>query len=178
MNHAQLAKFHVLKSQWEKARKAAGRPADAAALSALKLRTIKRDVSSKLFSQRDLDAMVAAFQAEISPGDFDAQMRQQNQPDARRAAALVRCRAACDALSDFSQYARLDKPAAQDLYLDGVAMKLTGHTIGECTVPELEKTAGVIGAHARRLGESLSQHSASVMAAYQAPKMLVPGEDF
>lgn len=167
MNAAQIIKIKTLESQWFKARKAAGRPADQAALDALKLRKIGRVCSSKLYSQDDMDEMVGAFTAEIEPGNFGAQMKQQNQSDARKAAALTRCRLACDALADFSEYARLDKPQAQDSYIAGVARKLTGRAASECSEAELAKIAGVIDAHVARLRAARIAHSKEVAGGWE-----------
>lgn len=86
MNSAQLAKYHITKKQWADARKARGAAADQAALDTLQLRTIGRACSSKDFTQRDLDAMLAAFLAETKPDDLNAQLKQLDQPEARRAA--------------------------------------------------------------------------------------------
>lgn len=94
MNSAQLAKYHITKKQWADARKARGAAADQAALDALQQRTLGRVGSSKTFSQRDLDAMLAAFLAEIRPADFNAQMAQQDQPMVRRLAMEKRLLAA------------------------------------------------------------------------------------
>ena len=86
MNSAQIAKYHITKKQWVDARKARGAAADQAALDTLQLRTIGRACSSKDFTQRDLDAMLAAFLAETKPDDLNAQLKQLDQPEARRAA--------------------------------------------------------------------------------------------
>ena len=86
MNCAQLAKYHITKKHWADARKTRGAAADQAALDTLQLRTIGRACSSKDFTQRDLDAMLAAFLAETKPDDLNAQLKQLDQPEARRAA--------------------------------------------------------------------------------------------
>ena len=94
MNRAQFAKYHTLKKQWADARSKRQMPADQAALDALQQRTIGRACSSTTFSQVDLDKMVAAFMAEIEPGNFNAQMQQQDQPMVRRLAMEKRLLAA------------------------------------------------------------------------------------
>lgn len=172
MNNAQLAKFHVTKSKWSAARKAAGRPGDDAALDALKLRTIGRVCSSKAFSQGDLDAMLAAFQAEIAPGDFNAQMRQQDQPDTRRAALLARCDAACVAMADRScgEY-QFSRPETRARYIAGVAKKLCGQWPEACTEAELGKVAGVLEARVKQLGGAMRAHHAKVSAACAATRV-------
>jgi len=90
INRAQVIKVKTLESQWIKARRAAGRAHDDAALAALKLLKIGRVCSSKDYSQHDMDEMVGAFLAEIQPANFGAQMNQQNQPEIRAALALAR----------------------------------------------------------------------------------------
>ena len=192
MNNAQLAKFHVLKSQWAKARKAVGRPGDDAALDALKLRKIGRVCSSKEFSQHDMDTMVAAFLAEIDPANLNAQMAQQDQPDKRRAALMARCNAACEEMADTScgEY-QFGNAKTRQGYIAGLAKKLTGKWPEACTEAELGKVAGVLEARVKQLKRAMTDHHAKVKTGHAewvatgrpeagAAKsaMLEPGEDF
>lgn len=90
MKLSQLPKYHVNRKKWEEARAARGLPHDEAALDALKLRKIGRVCSSKEFTQKELDAMLAAFLAEAEPADFDAQLAVQEQPTRRKSAVITR----------------------------------------------------------------------------------------
>ena len=154
------------------------------------LRAIGAAKSSKLLSNGELDRVIARIKAEVSPGDFGAQMRQQEQRDTRRAALLARCDAACVAMADRScgEY-QFSKAETRARYIAGVAKKLCGQWPEACTEAELGKVAGVLEARVQQLGCAMSEHLAKVGAAASAavaparatsstPAALLPGEDF
>ena len=158
---------------------------------ALTVRALGAAKSSKLFTNSDLDRVIAAIKAATQPSDFAAQMRQQNQPDERRAAALARCDAACVAMADRScgeyQFATAKTRAG---YIAGMSKKLCGKWPEACDDVELNKCAGVLEARVKQLERAMSAHLAPPGAA-PAPAAagaqagaagtaarLEPGEDF
>jgi hypothetical protein len=90
MKTSQLPLYHVNLKKWEAARRARGLPCDTAALDALKMRTIGRVCSSKQFTQKELDAMLAAFLAADEPANYHGQIALQEQPEVRKAMAIRR----------------------------------------------------------------------------------------
>jgi len=149
------------------------------------LRAIGSAKSSKLFSNGELDRVIARIKAETSPGDFGAQMRQQEQPDRRRAAALERCDRAALAMADGScgeyQFATLE---TRQRYIASMAKRLCGKWPDQCDEADLSKVAGVLEARVKQLARAMSEHVAKVGAAAgisapeAAPADLQPGEDF
>lgn len=90
MKTSQLPLYHVNRKKWETARAVRGLPHDKTALEALMVRKIGRACSSKDFTQKELDAMLAAFLAEAEPANFDAQMANQEQPEIRKSRVISR----------------------------------------------------------------------------------------
>lgn len=84
MSPAQLTKYRVVWSQCRAALQAAGKPHDDRARMALHERAIGRACSSKDFSNREFDLVLAVMLSIAKPADFGAQMRQQEQEDLRR----------------------------------------------------------------------------------------------
>lgn len=155
------------------------------------LRAIGVAKSSKLLSNGELDRVIARIKAEVAPGDFSAQMRQQNQPDSRTAALLARCRAACEALANLSSRYRLSDRASQDRYIGGLSQKLHRKWPERCDERELGMIAGMIEKQVGRERAEAAEHAAKVEAGHSAwvaagrpeaapakPAALVPGEDF
>jgi hypothetical protein len=143
MSPAQLTKY---RAEWAKCRvalKAAGKAHDDRARFALHERAIGRRCSSKDFSQREFDMVLAAMAAISRPADFAAQMRQQDQPDLRR--SDVECRIS-DALvviipgepadsEDFLRHRR-------ERYRQGLVRRMFGTNI--TTDRQLQQLMGVL----------------------------------
>ena len=169
MTNGQLSKFHVLKGQWAKKRTELGRPADDAALAALKVRTIGRDCSSTKFTQDDLDAMIGAFLAELKPADFNAQMDQQDQPGRRRAVLMDRARAACKLMGQEGGEVRLVDPSKAAGYIGGTAQRMFKKWPEKCTEDELRRVVIELEQHAARLVKRMKDHAAGMLANHRAP---------
>src|SRR5690606_9022808 len=132
---AQLAK-------WRDARQTAGKPHDEAARYQMHQRAIGRACSSKEFSNRDLDMVLAVMLAEIAPADFAGQMRIQDQPDQR--AADLR-----------TKIDRLAPTAGIERGREGVAAYfrrwLGGRKIEELDERTLQKIVGLLSRRAKQL---------------------------
>jgi len=101
-----------------------------------------RDKSSKDFSNGDLDAVLARIKALVSPGDFAAQMRQQDSPDLRRASVEARIEAALDVIviAPDPQFAGLRRGN----YLTGTAKRICGKAYCELSDKERAKVMGAL----------------------------------
>lgn len=159
---------------------------------ALTVRALGAAKSSKAFTNADLDRVIAAIKAETQPADLNAQLRQIDQPENRRAAAFTRLRTACTSLAEVSPaHARLGDQGSQDRYLSGLAQRVIGKWPEQCTEADLAKLAGIVEKQLARAGEELAAHREKVLHDHQQwasagrpttpaakPAMLVPGEDF
>jgi hypothetical protein len=82
-------------------------------------RALGHEKSSKSFCNADLDKVIAAFRAVWDDANFDAQMRQREQPDRRREDMVNRC-------WDAARVCMGGDPAPDTImaYLDGTAHKI------------------------------------------------------
>lgn len=81
--------------------------------------------SSTKLTNREFDAVIAAFRAEASPDDFDAQMQVQDSPDRLRTEMLGRCNTAMEAISP--EGTRYGNEQAREGYLATIAKSVDGH---------------------------------------------------
>ena len=114
---------------------------------ALHNRALGRDKSSKVFSNAELDKVIAAFRAVSDGGNLDAQMRVQDSPDVRRASIERRIEAALDVVfvPRDPEFAGL----ARNRYLDGTAKRICGKMFALLTDAERAKVMGALERSAR-----------------------------
>jgi hypothetical protein len=105
--------------EWQRVRdvrKSAGLTCGDVERHALHKKALGASKSSKDFTNADLDKVLATFRAITEPGNLAAQLRAQEQPEARRSALMARARdlaARC-----------VDRPGREGVYLDGMASRL------------------------------------------------------
>ena len=87
-------------------------------------RALGRDMSSKDFSNAQLDKVLAAFRAVSDGGNLDAQLAALDQPENRRAAMVKRCWAAVRTFIDPAADGDYVEPSRR--YLDGTSDRMFG----------------------------------------------------
>lgn len=154
MNLDQIKKYRAEWGKVAKLLKAAGKTAEQieAARHAITLKVCGRAKSSADFTRTELDGVLAKIAAIHSPADFDLQMRQQDQPEDRRALALERCQRACAQLAalDAEEY-RFETEAERARYIAGICRNVIKKELERCDDAELSKVAGILGAQVARL---------------------------
>ncbi len=149
MNTSQLAKYRCHLADWQKARRARSLACDDAARFALHKRVIGRACSSKDFTNAELDKVLAALLAESEPGNLNAQLKQIDQPDNRRASMQARCMAAGAKFITGNDAKHVEIKTVA--YLAGIAKRLGyGANWPLPEVGQLAKVMGVIEAQAQR----------------------------
>lgn len=110
---------------------------------ALHRTALGEDKSSKDFSNRDLDAVLAAFRAVHDGGNLDAQLDQLDQPAHRRAVLLEQC---IDAAGEMHRLgdARLREREARIGYVRGTAKNVVRKEPADCSDAELGKVLGCL----------------------------------
>lgn len=158
-----LAQIKMYRAEWAKAAKvlsAAGRTAEEieAKRLAITAQVCGRAKSSTKFTGRELDRVIAAIKAISAPADFNAQMRQEDQPDVRREAAMAAAVAACQRLHGLdSEHYQLGTEAARRAYIAGVAKRLGVYGIDTCDAAALRRVAGELEQHAARVERRMQQ---------------------
>jgi hypothetical protein len=87
-------------------------------------RALGRDKSSKDFTNADLDRVIAVFRAVSDDANLDAQLRQLDQPENRRAALVKRCQAAAGSFIEGEDEYEIARNV--QAYLDGTADRMFG----------------------------------------------------
>ena len=124
---------------------------------ALTRRAIGADKSSKLFTNRDLDAVLARIKAEREPGNLDAQIALQESPDKRRAFLLTRCDECCGEMFSHGGDLRMAKSEIRAGYIRGTARNVIKKEIDDCTDAEIAKVLGCLEARLVRLKKKCAE---------------------
>lgn len=127
----------------------------------LHAKALGRDKSSKLFTNSDLDKVIAVFRAVWDDANFDAQMRQQDQPDRRAAAVLAQIYAILPYIGV--------NAGLETRYLGGICKRLFGtHSIYHISDAQLYKLFGVLCARVKKLFPA--DRAAEIVAKARAAK--------
>lgn len=119
-----------------------GRPFDDSARHALHAQALGRPKSSKEFTNRDLDKVLAAFASFAAPSDLRAQMRAQEQPTVRREKLQADCRSI---VAQLPKVQAAEEPAAYvESYLDSVARSVAGVVFADLDERDLSKLLGIL----------------------------------
>lgn len=116
MTGAQTAMYFSLWQRIRDVRKAKGLPCGDVERHALHKKALGFPKSSKDFTNADLDKVKAVMLAELEPDNLEAQLKQIDQPEARRSELMAQIRtlaARC-----------VDKPGREGTYLDGMARRI------------------------------------------------------
>ena len=109
--------------------------------------------SSKVFTNADLDKVLARIRGEVDPANLAAQLDLQESPDRRRAYLLERCDECCSEMWSHGNDSRLMKPEARQGYIRGTARAVIKKELDDCTDVEIGKVLGCLEARRRRLVE-------------------------
>ena len=115
----------------------------------------ERTKSSKELSNAELTAVLAKFRSFSRPGDFDAQMHAQAEPEAVLDDLKNRCADAANAILLPKIKDMGHRHSAAGRYVDSTAERLFKHR-GELTAREWQVLCGVLEASARRAPVSRS----------------------
>lgn len=118
---------------------------------ALTRRALGIDKSSKVFTNADLDKVLARIKAEREPGDLDAQIAIQESPDKRREFLLDRCDECCSEMFSHGGDLRMRDPRARAGYVAGTARNVIKKEIDDCSAEETAKVLGCLEARLKRL---------------------------
>lgn len=119
-----------------------GRPTGDAARHALHQQALGAAKSSKHFTNRDLDRVLAVFASFTAPSDLTQQLRAEEQPEARRRHNQTACRELVGRLPQVA--AAADPEAYATNYLDSVARSVTGRTFAELDDTQLARIYGIL----------------------------------
>jgi hypothetical protein len=100
--------------------------------------------SSKLFTNRDLDAVLARIKAEREPGNLNAQMEIQESPEKRRAKVLEGCFHACSEIYNNGGNNSFRDLGTCERYIGGIARNVIKKSVADCTAEELAKVRGIL----------------------------------
>ncbi len=117
--------------------------------------------SSKDFTNADLDKVIATFRAIYDGGNFDAQMRQQEQPDERRRALIGRCWKAMRSFLDFTSENQFQRAA--DGYANATSKRIHGVGLDHLTEAQLAVVMGALERSAA-VKSKKKEHAATVTA--------------
>lgn len=119
-----------------------GRPFDDSARHALHAQALGAPKSSKDFTNRDLDKVLAAFAAFTAPHDLTQQLRADEQPDVRRSRTETAC---LDLVRQLPQVRAAQDPALYAAnYLDSVARSVTGKDFAQLDDTQLARIYGIL----------------------------------
>lgn len=118
---------------------------------ALTRRALGVEKSSKLFTNSDLDKVLARIRAECAPDNLDEQLKIQESPERRRAYLLERCDEVCGAMWSRGNDSRMLKSEARQGYIRGTARNVCKKDLDDCTDAEIAKVLGCLEARLKRL---------------------------
>jgi hypothetical protein len=107
--------------------------------------------SSKVFTNAELDRVLARIKAEREPDNFAAQMALQDSPDKRRASALEACMAAAWEIYNHGGNNFLNDGERRERYVNGIARNVVKKELGDCTAEELWRVRGILLRHVERV---------------------------
>ena len=145
---------------------------------ALTRRALGVDKSSKLFTNSDLDKVLARLRAEIDPADLDAQLALQESPDRRRAYILERCDECCAEMWSHGNDSRMMKAEARQGYIRGTARAVIKRELDACTDADLGKVLGCLEARLKRLKAEVAAKIAAARGAELVPADEEDGNPF
>lgn len=117
--------------------------------AAITLKALGRPKSSKLFTNADLDKVLAAIKAEAAPGDFAAQMKVQDSPEKRRELLLARIRSLSLSVGLNAGH--------ESTYVDGIARRMFGRQYHELEERGLQQIEGILQRRLQQLGGTVEQ---------------------
>jgi hypothetical protein len=131
---------------------------------ALTRRALGVDKSSKLFTNADLDKVLARIKAEREPGNLNAQLALQDSPEKRRQFVFDRCVEMCSRMWSHGADTRLAQVSAQHNYIRGTARNVIKKEVEACTAEDLAKVLGCLEARCNRLEKAAEQSTALARA--------------
>jgi|GEM_PF-2502265 len=156
--------------------------------AAITVKALGKQKSSKVFTNGDLDKVLAVITADRAPADFDAQMRLQDMPEKRVELIMARIRS-------LSLNVGLDE-GHESSYVGGISLRMFGTRSYETlTVQQLGVIEGVLRRRLKQrhltvekiqeIEREAAEYAAEIVAItspeidrQQARKQLVVGEDF
>lgn len=147
---------------WARARKALGLPAGDAERRALTRRACGHDKSHKHLYNAEFDKVLGLLRAESRPDDLNAQMRQIEQGENRKADLISRCWDACRVSLQGNDAEHTSSLCQR--YMSGIAYKLAGRPIdiADLTERDLQKLLGVLDRRARQVERKRAREAAAV----------------
>lgn len=124
-------------------------------------RALGIEKSSKLFTNADLDLVLARIRSELEPDNLDAQLALQENPEKRRDGLLKRCDQCCDRMWSLGCDMRMMHRESRDGYVRGTARNVIGKPLEKCNEVELAKILGCLEARLKRLVERVKERHAA-----------------
>jgi len=110
----------------------------------LHVRALGGRKSSKDFTNADLDKVIATFRAITQPCDFNAQMRQQNQPDRRKSVEVTR-------IGELKHHIGANAGYEAGYVASIVRSNFGTDQLGSLTFEQLKRVAGILERRVRQL---------------------------
>jgi hypothetical protein len=150
----------------------------------LTVKALGKEKSSKLFTNADLDRVLAVIKAATAPADFEAQMRLQDMPEKRHALILARI--------EFLSIKVGLNSGGERSYVEAIAQNMHGTSkVEELTVHQLGKVEGALRRRLKQqkltleeiheIERQATEHAAAQVAEVTAPNptaALVAGVDY
>jgi hypothetical protein len=131
---------------------------------ALTRKALGADKSSKHFTNRELDAVLAAIRAELQPANFDAQMQLQDMPAKRRSILIHR-------IDELCRHLHLTE-GSERAYVDGISRRMFGDQYHDLPERPLQQLEGILRKRLRALHVVERVHQIEREAAAYAERMV------